>query len=268
MKTSLFLATLLLLAGCSEDRKARSDISEMEAKIEGLTQQLETAVKANKARYTELEGKYIELLGETRSSTVSLITTQRALSDSHIRSIQSLTDRLDTLQPRYASIDPSQKGFGVARNNLGSYLIAVEEVQPYLDGHKIKLRVGNLTAGMLTGVTVTLSYGPRLVTPPKQDDDPPVLSPLETGLLDPADLAKWKEDSLKADKKAKERDEELFAYAEARFKRKEVKTKVDRDIPLGTWASVDVVIAPSKPEELGALEVWIDVDVVRLGLSR
>src|SRR5690349_9089632 len=66
----------------------------------------------------------------------SLRTTNRFLSNR--------VTRLESNEPSAIEIDPANsKGYSLTKGAAGPLLIALEEAVPYLDGYKIRLKVGN-----------------------------------------------------------------------------------------------------------------------------
>jgi len=62
---------------------------------------------------------------------------------------------------RPAYLDPSLPGVGysVTDTNLGPFLIILEDLQPYLDGYKLHISIGNLTSVPLTSFVVNAEWG-------------------------------------------------------------------------------------------------------------
>lgn len=65
---------------------------------------------------------------------------------------------LGSLEKRPAYLNDSGN-YGIARTAHGPVLLAVEKVQPYLDGYKVTLSVGNITAANYTGAAFDVSWG-------------------------------------------------------------------------------------------------------------
>jgi hypothetical protein len=54
---------------------------------------------------------------------------------------------------------PSEKGFGAVRTNLGILVISFENIEPYADGSKVKLNIGNLQVGTFSDIKATIEWG-------------------------------------------------------------------------------------------------------------
>ena len=59
-----------------------------------------------------------------------------------------------------AYLDPSSPG-GYTRmdSSAGSFVVSLEDVQPYLDGYKVTLNIGNLTSATYQGFTLKAEWG-------------------------------------------------------------------------------------------------------------
>lgn len=61
-----------------------------------------------------------------------------------------------------ATFDPTTKeGYSRLDTNVGTFLIAVQDVQPYLDGVKVRLEIGNIQSTTFNGFAVNGKYGLR-----------------------------------------------------------------------------------------------------------
>ncbi len=80
---------------------------------------------------------------------------------------QSTKNVLDIqkLQYRYseAEIDPSDPTFQRIDTEVGSLAVSVADVSQFADGVKLKIKLGNLSAATISGVTLHVMYGPRKV---------------------------------------------------------------------------------------------------------
>lgn len=68
--------------------------------------------------------------------------------------------RVDALESGDASVSTEEQGYGIAKTNFGAFTISTKAVTPYLDGFKVRLRIGNLTSADFNGAKVTVSWGP------------------------------------------------------------------------------------------------------------
>lgn len=60
----------------------------------------------------------------------------------------------------YAYVSTEEIAYSTAKNNFGSFPIVAKKVEPYLDGYKIHLEVGNMTTASFNGAKVTVKWGP------------------------------------------------------------------------------------------------------------
>lgn len=137
-----------------------------------------------------------------------------------------------------AVVDPVSKGYSVARNEFGAFPVIVEDAQPFLDGHKVRFRIGNLTSATMTDVSLILTYGVR---------DP-----------------EFPSTSMSEQERSKAIEKYLDAIEENKKGRKTITVDSIQDLAAAGWSHVEVVISPSTPEELGKIEVRIRVKGLRL----
>lgn len=68
--------------------------------------------------------------------------------------------RVDALESADALVSAEEQGYGIAKTKFGAFTISARSVTPYLDGFKVKLRIGNLTSANFNGAKITVSWGP------------------------------------------------------------------------------------------------------------
>lgn len=68
--------------------------------------------------------------------------------------------RVDAIESGDASVSTEEQGYGVAKTNFGAFTISTRAVTPYLDGFKVKFRIGNLTSANFNGAKITVAWGP------------------------------------------------------------------------------------------------------------
>lgn len=74
--------------------------------------------------------------------------------------IGDLRDRVDALESGAATVTTDGNGYDVARTRFGAFTVSTRGATPYLDGYKVRLRIGNLTTANFTGATLKLEWGP------------------------------------------------------------------------------------------------------------
>jgi hypothetical protein len=98
-----------------------------------------------------------------------------------------------------ATIDPTESVFERvdASNGVGSFALLVTDVHQFGDGVRIRLSLGNLTSARISGVTLSLKYGPRRPDGPLLWDawskelrskEQAVLEPLQPGAWNPVNV--------------------------------------------------------------------------------
>jgi hypothetical protein len=96
--------------------------------------------------------------------------------------ITALKDQLNTLQANYNSriskletkvlslwvdanyaqstqLSVTERDYSVVKTNLGNLLFIVQDVSPYANGVKLKLRIGNLNSATFHGIKMDFSWG-------------------------------------------------------------------------------------------------------------
>jgi len=137
----------------------------------------------------------------------------------------------------YAVIDPNGQGFAKIESNNGMFLASCKAAEPYLDGHKLTLNIGNPYYMKYSGFTMKVRFGTR---PPDYLKEPT-----------PEQTTQWQ-------KKYNEWEKSL-TYKELNF--------TDELLP-GTWTKVEMILAPSKPDEVAYISVSMKTDQVSLLKSK
>jgi hypothetical protein len=210
MKTLfLLLLCLPLLAGCSDSAKSVTAPTQAAGSAKDAFADLIPPSPPN-----QLAKQVAEL--EKRIDTL-----EGALAATELRITQMAN------QDRPVPLHPDSKGYSKIQTDLGPLLVSTEDVQPYLDGYKLKCSIGNPGSGDQVGCKVSLIWGPAF-------DSALGSTNFETY------LARWKSQQ-----------------------RTNV-TEILTPLIAGAWNPVDLVIAPAKPDELRNLEVQIQSSVIRL----
>jgi len=74
-----------------------------------------------------------------------------------------------TLQLKQASydtvvLDPIEKGYGRLNSNSGFFFVSCEDAQPYLDGYKVIMNIGNPTTATYNGFKLKVKWGKQFVS--------------------------------------------------------------------------------------------------------
>ena len=139
---------------------------------------------------------------------------------------------------RRAVLDPTSKGYAFVDTGAGRLLVSCDSAIQYLDGQKVTLRVGNPFNMSFNGFKLTVRFGPR----------PPVY-PASEGVTDSSgsDFASW---------------QSSYATREKALKQQEI--PFTESLPSGAWTKIDMVLSPSKPEEIGYIDLQMAIDQVAL----
>jgi hypothetical protein len=130
-KRAFAVALFALTAGCDQkpqDDKTGPQIQALQQQITSLGNQLQTA-----------QQNEIALAGR-----VTNIELARVFENSES-----------------AELDPASKSYGIAKTNLGNLLISVDNIQPYGDGYKLKLLVGNPNMTTYDGAKLKVQWAEK-----------------------------------------------------------------------------------------------------------
>lgn len=117
--------------------------------------------KAVKARIGSQEGRQdarIKILEE------ELVNIRNELSEKYDQRIATLEFGQTYLASRvdevgYSPAFVSEGSYGLARTSFGAIVISVDHVQPYLDGFKATIDIGNPTTATFDGAEVEIGWG-------------------------------------------------------------------------------------------------------------
>lgn len=141
---------------------------------------------------------------------------------------------IEILKNKSVEINAVTPGYESIETNSGRFLIACDNVQPYLDGQKLQLRIGNLNLATYSGFKLKAKWGPKAPKFLAQTHDK------NFGLR----WDQWK-------RSLREKEIELTA-----------------DLKPGAWNAVEIVLAPAKSDELGYIELSMTTDKVMLYQDR
>lgn len=74
----------------------------------------------------------------------------------------ALQYRVSALESGEATVSTEEAGYGVAKTKFGPFTVSTRSATPYLDGFKVKLRIGNLTNANFNGAKLNVNWGPPL----------------------------------------------------------------------------------------------------------
>lgn len=67
---------------------------------------------------------------------------------------------MNALESGDATVSTEEEGYDVARTKFGPFTVSTRGATPYLDGFKVKLRIGNLTNANFNGAKLKVAWGP------------------------------------------------------------------------------------------------------------
>jgi Protein of unknown function (DUF3251) len=137
-----------------------------------------------------------------------------------------------------AVLDPTAKGYTFVDCAAGRLVVSCAGAEQYLDGHKIILSIGNPFTSTFTGFKLKTRYGQR----------PPVFPAASTAPDQaPPDMAAWQASHNAWEKSLKSQD---ISFTEALLP--------------GAWTKVELILSPSKPEEVGFIDIQMQTDTLSL----
>lgn len=214
MSQFLFVSRILAICGlifatsCEPNQDAVSDDSKDRA-IADLKEQIEALKQSVAAQGTRLSAQ------DSRIGWMEL--------------------QLEWLQNKSVSIDPVTPGYQVIDSNAGRFLIACDDVHPYLDGQKLKLRIGNPNLITYSGFKLKAQWGSKSPSYPTD------------GQRNPESAARWQ-----------------VVYSEWKQSLREKEIESTAELKPGLWNTVEVILSPAKSNELGYIQVSMTTDKVRM----
>ena len=145
----------------------------------------------------------------------------------------------NAFKQKTAILDPSSKGYSILDTGRGSLLITCDGAAPYLDGHRLKLRLGNPLFMQFSGFKLKFQFGRKPPPFPSKENtkDENILKAIE----------QWQKDN-QTWKTTLKTAEESFTD----------------DLKPGSWTIVEATLAQTKPEDIAYLEMAIDTDRISL----
>jgi hypothetical protein len=126
------VATFLTLSACDSADKSSAD-------------------NATAREIVDLRAELVRL----REDLSVLETKQKGMLVLFSQNIKASTEKI---APIMATVDATSKGFSMVRTEYGAFSVAIDDVVPFLDGYKIKLRVGNLLNATFSDLEITADW--------------------------------------------------------------------------------------------------------------
>lgn len=109
------------------------------------------------------QGATIATSPNKSQQTAATLTSTSELSE-QIKKLRSdlfgLQFRVSALEAGDATVSTEEEGYDVAKTKFGPFTVSTRGATPYLDGFKVKLRIGNLTNADFNGAKLNIAWGP------------------------------------------------------------------------------------------------------------
>ncbi|MEX1245035.1 MAG: hypothetical protein WEB59_06275 [Thermoanaerobaculia bacterium] len=140
-------------------------------------------------------------------------------------------ERLDGLNTTVVTLDASQPGSGYQQivTNSGRFLVSLANAEPYLDGFRITLEIGNITSATYHGFELDAEWPPAIPEKPDADN-------MET----------WS--------KKTEAQKRKFSFTD--------------DLTPGAWTRVRLSLTPAAAEDVKAIEISMETSQIGLRKPR
>jgi hypothetical protein len=167
-------------------------------------------------------------------------TQTKALQDEVDRqrtSLIVLSANVKTLFEKYKKAEFNAaiaSGYQRIDSKTGVFLVLCDSVQPYLDGQKVRLKIGNVNSATYSGFTLHAEWGTKV----------PQLTEFRSG-------DEW---------------DKFFGAWEQSLRKIDIDSTLD--LKPGSWNSVDIVLSPAKADELGYIGLSITTNSVILTADR
>ncbi len=210
----LWVSAILVMLSGPDGTVSRSWSSQQRQKVPPKPSQDPTAeLAAVRDEIRGLRAQLAELQERLKRTEASAFRLQWGLSDLQNR---NLSVSLDPAAPKkYQRLDSSS----------GFFLASLQNVEPYLDGFRITLNIGNLTSARYDGFKLSATWGPRY----------------DWDKFTPETYKKWESQKQSKD----------FSYTDS--------------LMPGTWNKADLILPTTTPSQVGFIQVSIDTDIVSLG---
>lgn len=158
MIRALYFIMLISLVGCDytdahkQIEQLKANNTSLENSIRELSSKIEKIQKENENQNADLFEKQsvIEDLKKRSESHIDLST--------HVKTYFEYIDRF----PISTAVNMKTKDFSRIQTDYGMLLISCLDVQPYRDGSKVILNIGNVLAATLVNSKIEAEWGPQL----------------------------------------------------------------------------------------------------------
>ncbi len=115
----------------------------------------------NESQLADLQAKVADL----QTKVVDLRAEVTELKSSNEREeIDNLRDKLEWMElmqtiSKIALLKPSDTGYATVQFDLGALALKIDDIQPFANGSKATLRIGNPLSSKINGLQVTIEWG-------------------------------------------------------------------------------------------------------------
>jgi hypothetical protein len=222
----IILLSAFLFLGCSPESDVNHRLTKLEEQISRQTKLV-----------AEFDARGIEQINTNISAMGNSLAELFTKLESELR-LEMFKLKQEVVPQRFAILDPTSKGYSLATTDKGVFLFSVDKAEPYLDGHKIFLRIGNLANATFSGFKLGVSYS-------KQKPIFPAPQPGSTN--------------------------EVSAFAEFQKERqiwlnsiRSTEISFADELQPGAWNVVDFTLKDTKPDQIAHLEVELKLDQLKL----
>lgn len=222
----LAILVIATMTSCSPDATTTARIDQLEKKIE-----------AQNAAIAQFERSSSDALDKKVNTMAQSLAEYVIKLESDVRG-EVFSLRQSFCGAKIATLDPASKGYSSVSTDKGVFLFSVDGAEPFLDGHKIILKIGNPMNMTFLGFKLKVRYGKR----------PPAFPSFEAGDTNAvAILQKWEQDWQAWEKTVRKTE---FSFTDS--------------LQPGAWNKIDFILRETKPEDVAHLEVSIETDQISL----
>jgi len=168
------------------------------------------------------------------SARVGALEASQDVQQNTIRRLLSQARR-DAIQYVAAEFNPAaDEGFQRVDTSLGTTLVVLDDVQPFADGSRIELHIGNMTNGNLAKVTLKVMWNS------KEPVEPPETATADERAAYDEAFVKWLEGERSKD------------------------VELTQSLSRGAWTVVTTNVPGVPPDELGYVRIALDAGQVSL----
>lgn len=223
------------------DFESRSEITDLHQKIDAQNAIIANMQKALSEADTKLaaqantNSQYMEArFAKMAESLASMLATMESNFNLQLNGLRQSV----MVEKSSCSLDPSEKGYGSVTTDKGTFLFAIDGAQPFLDGHKILLRIGNPMNMTFNGFKLKVKYGKRMPVFPAVNENDQEKKEAVT---------KWTID-----------------YNNWLKSLRNIEISFPDTLSPGAWTKIDFTLKETKSEDVAYLEVSIITDQVLL----